>query len=98
MNCVTNIILFTTSDPSRLADDLIQAGFNVFEALAISEVMQLCEAENVDIVLITAEIEEHRALEIQHHYMTLRLKPNATVKEIIAELWQLFPDKAATVQ
>jgi hypothetical protein len=95
---MTTLILFTTRAPYPMADDLIRAGFRVFEALATSEVLHLSETEKIDIVVITAEVGEERAREIQHHYVTLRLKSETTVREIVAELWRLFPEKAERVQ
>jgi hypothetical protein len=92
------LVLFTTRAPFTLADDLIQAGFRVFEAMAISEVLHLCATEKIDIVVITADIAEYRTHEIQSHHTTLRLKTEATIKELIDELWQMFPEKAGRVQ
>lgn len=77
-----------------MADELTQAGFQVFEALAISEVPHLCETENIDIVVIAADVDDYRAGVIAEHRITLRLKPEATAKEVIEELWQMFPDKS----
>jgi len=83
---------------SKLAEELTQAGFRVFEALAISEVLYLSETEKTDFVVIAAEVEDSRAKEIQHRVTSLRLTPKTEVKELIAELWQMFPDKVAKVQ
>ena len=93
-----SLVLFTTRAPSRLADELAQAGFTVFEALAISEVLHLCETEKIEIVVIAADVEENRVTKIQHHVTILRLKPETTTQDIIAEFRQLFPDKRVSVQ
>lgn len=68
------------------------------EALAISEVLHLCESEKIDIVVIAADVDDYRAGVIAEHRITLRLKPEATAKEVIAELWQMFPDRSAAIQ
>src|ERR1700676_322303 len=98
MTVMLSLVFFTTRVPNPIAEALIQARFRVFEALAISEVLHLCETEKIDIVVITADVEKYRATEIQHHVMTLRLKAEVTVKGLIAELWGLFPEKAVRVQ
>src|SRR5437588_11662235 len=90
---MVSIVSFTTRVPSSLAIDLVQACFLVFETLAISEGFQLCETENIEIVVIDADVDDHRANEIQHHQMTLRLSPETNAKELIAELWQMFPGR-----
>lgn len=82
----------------RLASDLAQAGHRVFEALAVSEALYLCETENVDAIVIGADVEDPDVVEAQMRRITIKLKPEATAKELIWELAQLFPDKAATVQ
>lgn len=98
MQSTASVILFIAHAPSSLAHDLTQAGFGVFEALAISEVLYLCETERIDIVVIAAEIQEQRAKEIKAHQIILHLKPAASSREIIAELWRVLPHKAATIQ
>jgi len=74
------------------------AGYRVFAALEVAEVLHLCETEDVDVVLITAAVEEADIIEAQMRRMTIKLKPEATVKELVWMLSQLFPDKTAAVQ
>ena len=94
---MTAIVFFTKQLPSKIADNLIRAGFEIFEALAISEALHLCETKQVSMVVIDASVEADRAKVIQQHHMTLHLKAEATAKDVIAELWQMFPDKAETI-
>lgn len=93
-----SLVLFTTGLPSKLTPDLERAGYSVFEALAISEVLYLCETEQIEIVVIDASVDDRRAQVIQQHHVTIRLKPEATASELISELWQLLPDKAVRIQ
>lgn len=93
-----SIVFFTRTLPSSLLAQLSQTGIHIFEALAISEVLHLCETENIDIVVIAADVDDYGAGVIAQHRITLRLKPNAKAKEVIAELWQMFPNKSATIQ
>lgn len=88
------IVYMAASGPFKMADELTQAGFQVFEALAISEVLHLCETGNIDIVVIAADVDDYRAGVITEHRITLRLKPEAIAKDVITELWQMFPDKS----
>ena len=76
--------------PSSLASDLMMAGYEVFEALAVSEVLYLCEHHWIDAVVIAPEIEDPELIEAQMRHITLKLKPTATAKDLIWELENLF--------
>ena len=93
-----SVVFLAARAPFTLADSLERAGFRVFEALAVSEVLHLCEQEHIDIVVIAADVESPGVHDIHDKHTTLRLKPEATAKELISELWQLFPEKAVRVQ
>jgi hypothetical protein len=81
------LILFTTQAPDPLAAQLSNYGHQVFEALAISEVLALAEtyARGAPII-IKADVTPENAAIIQQHYPTMHLKTNATVKDILWEL------------
>ena len=93
-----NILLWTTSTRDAFTDALTAAGFRVWEALAVSEVMSLCESENIDVIIVSADITEPRYTEIRQHYITIKLEPKAETREIVETLWQMFPDRRVTVQ
>jgi hypothetical protein len=77
--------------PSQFADDLLRAGYRVWEALAVSEVLHLCEHENVDTVVIAPEVDDPEIIEVQGRYVTLVLKPGSTPADVAWELSLLFP-------
>jgi hypothetical protein len=81
-----------------MADELSTAGYQVFEALAVSEVLYLCEHHNVDAVVIAADVEDPDVIEAQLRHITLRLKPLASAKDLIWELENLFGRKSSAVQ
>jgi hypothetical protein len=58
----------------------------VFEAVAISEVYALADQHPNATIIITGDVHPERANAIQHHHMTLHLKPNATVKDVLWEI------------
>jgi hypothetical protein len=89
-----NLILFTTVAPHPLTEGLTHQGHTVYEAIAISEVYALADQHPQAQIIITGDIDPERAKAIQHHYPTMHLKANATVKDI---LWELNP-KGVTVQ
>ena len=78
-----------------LVDDLIGVGHTVWEALAISEVLNLIEHESVDAVIVAPEISKERAADIETHIMTLRLTDKTTTADIIWDLSLLFPSSSA---
>jgi hypothetical protein len=81
------LILLTTVAPDPLAEQLSNYGHQVFEVLAISEVLALAEtyARGAPII-ITADVTPEKTAIIQQHYPTMHLKPNATVHDIVWEL------------
>ena len=83
---MTSLVLLETRAPSKLASDLMLAGYRVFEALAVSEVLHLCENEDVDVVVIGADVDDSDALEAQMRRIAVRLKPEAAAKDLIWEL------------
>ncbi|MFL6314729.1 MAG: hypothetical protein ACJ71W_21700 [Terriglobales bacterium] len=80
------LILFTTQAPDPLTTELSQQGHTVYEAIAITEVYALADQHPTAQIIITADIDPERAKAVQHHYPTMHLKVNATIKDIIWEL------------
>jgi hypothetical protein len=50
------LILFTTSAPDPLAEELSRQGHHVHEAIAVSEVLALADLHPQATIIITAEI------------------------------------------
>jgi hypothetical protein len=84
------LILFCTQAPNPLAAELSHQGHTVYEAIAISEVYALADQHPTASIIITADVDPERAKAIQHHYPTLHLKANATVRDI---MWELSHEK-----
>jgi ABC-type nitrate/sulfonate/bicarbonate transport system ATPase subunit len=74
------------------------AGYNVHEALWADEVAQLLETERIDLLLITHDVDDPEVKELQSKLTTLRLEPQTTVKDVVWELSELFPPRAASAQ
>jgi hypothetical protein len=92
------VVLLTTRAPSKLTDDLALAGHRAWECLSVSEALYLCENENVDVIVIAPDIEDPDLAEAQLHYVTIRMKPEATAMELIWELSKLFDSGSVSVQ
>jgi hypothetical protein len=82
------LILFTSTAPHSLTDELSAQGHQVYEALVVSEVLALAAQFPVAQIIITADVESERAKVIQHHYPTMTLKSEATITDILWELNQ----------
>jgi hypothetical protein len=67
------LILFTTQAPNTLAEELARHGHEIYEALAISEVMALAEEHADSVIVIASEVDLGRASVIQQHWPTVRL-------------------------
>lgn len=81
-----SLIYFTRELPG-LSEDLSEKGFQVYEALAVSEVLYLCEQHPSLVVVIDHTVEPDAAKEIANRRITLRLKKTATVQDAV---WELF--------
>jgi hypothetical protein len=77
-----------------MASDLTLAGHTVWEALAVSEVLYLCEQQNIDVVVIAPEVGNAAVVEVQMRRMTLTLKHGTAAKDVLWQLAQLFPSAA----
>jgi hypothetical protein len=96
---VTTLVLLTTSAPAKLSDELMMSGYRVFEALAVSEVQFLIETENINAVIITADVDDRPGIrEIQSQRLTIKLTPAATTEGLIWELSHLFRTGKTPVQ
>lgn len=95
---MVSLVLLSTHSPSKLASDLEIAGYRVHEALEVSEVLHVCEYENIDAVVIAPDVADQDMVEVQLRQMTITLKPKATIKDLVWELIQLFPDKTVLIQ
>jgi len=95
---VISVVYLTSSAPSKLAEELTLAGYCVWEALAVSEVLHLCETHQVDAIIIGGDVDDPDLVEAQLRHITLKLKPDAKIKDILWELSRLFPKGTATVQ
>lgn len=58
---------------------------------AISEVLHLLSTENVDVVLVGADVVNGRERAVQLGSIAIILEPSATIKEVLWELELLFP-------
>jgi hypothetical protein len=87
------IILFTRSQPNVLSGEMLQQGFIVFKALAISEVFALLEEHPAAQIIISAGVDDERARVIQQHYPTMRLKEDTTLKDVLWDLELFFSER-----
>ena len=88
------LVIFCRSLRSAVSDGLSLSGYVVYEALAVSEVLHLCEHENNDRVVIAPEVIDEAARVVAEHSVTLRLRREATAADILWELSQLFSHQA----
>jgi hypothetical protein len=77
-----------------ISEELSHAGFQVFEALALSEVFYLCEQQPGATVVIDRSVDERAADEVARHHVTMKLKPQGTAADVVWELSGPSPDAA----
>lgn len=85
------VIYFTCELPG-LSEELSEAHFQVYEALAVSEVLYLCEEHPEATVLIVHTVEPEAAKPVRQRQITLHLVRETTVRDVIWELSGLFPN------
>jgi hypothetical protein len=86
---------FTRSAPSPLAAAVAaHGGYLIYEAVAVSEILAVMEQHKLAILVIDFTVEDEAAAELQHRFITLRLKSHATVADILWELSGILPDTA----
>ena len=95
---MASIVFLTNRSPGKMTDDLMLAGHRVWKCRSVSDALYICEQQWVDAVVIAPEVEDADAVEAQLRHITIRLKPEATAKDLIWELARLFPDRNARVQ
>jgi hypothetical protein len=82
---VGSLIYFTRELPG-LSEDLSEQGFQVYEALAVSEVLYLCQQHPGLVVVIDYTVEFEAANQVSGRHITLQVKKNATVQDVVWEL------------
>jgi hypothetical protein len=95
---VAYVVYLSNLAPSQMASDLTVAGYKVWEALSVSEVLYLCEHDPVDIVVIASDVEDQEIIEVQLRRPTLKLKTEARSQDVIWELSNLFGNQSQRVQ
>ena len=92
---MARIVYFCERGGLPLAGELERAGHVVFEALAISEVLNLIEHENIDLVILESSISPERRQPIDERIATIRLTEQTTPTDLVFEISHLFPSRTA---
>jgi hypothetical protein len=66
-------------------------GYQVWEALSVSEVLYLLEHETVNAVVIAPDVEDKEVVSVQLRNVTITLEQDAKLQDLIWELSNLFP-------
>lgn len=92
------VVLLSSTSPLKLATELEAFGHRVWEALAVSEVLFLCEHHKIDAVIISHDVEQGDVIEKQLRGIVMRLKASADATYIDTELSSLFPGRTVSIQ
>ena len=90
MSSVISIVYFTRILPARIADELGYRGIMCYEAFAISEVLNLCEQPDINLVVIDPSVDDERACIVQQKFPTLRIGSEAKVNDVLWEITNLL--------
>jgi len=94
----TGIIYMATRQPSKLTEELSQAGFRVWEALEESEIKHLCQTEDIDGIVLAHGVPWRKQIAARSGRICVLLEPTTTVRDLVWELSQLFPQRDWTIQ
>lgn len=94
----TGIIYLATRHPSTLTDELMLAGFRVWEALEESEIKHLCQTEDIDGIALAYDVPWRKEIAARSGRVCVLLEPTTTVKDLVWELTQLFPHELSAIQ
>ena len=84
-----------TRQPSVLTEELSRAGFRVWEALEESEISHLCATEDIAGIVIAHDVPWRKEIAARSGRVCVLLEPTTSVKDLIWELTQLFPQPGA---
>lgn len=94
---VIYVVYLSNESPSSMACDLSCAGYKVWEAESVSEVLYLCEHDQVDAVVIGPDVEDQEFIERQLQQITLKLTKKTRAADVIWELSNLFRSPSSRV-
>jgi hypothetical protein len=95
---MASVVFLTNRAPAKLIGDLMMAGHRAWECLSVSEALYICEREWIDAVVIAPDVEDRDLVAMQLRHITIQLKPEATAKDLIWELSNLFTCGPTSIQ
>jgi len=69
--------------PTKLANELITAGYQVWVALSVSEVLHLCEHERIGVIVIAPGMQDEAILPLKVKQITISPETHTMAKELI---------------
>lgn len=89
--------VYLKNDSSRgLAGELATSVYKVYEALSVAEAVWLCTQQHLGTIVVASNLEHSETAQLPDCFVTLRLRPDATVHQILWELARLFQGESAT--
>jgi hypothetical protein len=95
---MASLVYLTVRAPAALTDNLIAAGHQVWEALAISEVLALCTQHDIDAVIVAADVKDRGSKVAELTRICVLLDKTAKTSEVLWQIEQLFPSNRGLIQ
>jgi len=92
-----SIVFLTDQAASQLVGGVVHAGHRVWQARSVPEVMDLCERQPVDAIVVDGNFRDLNLRVLEEREITLRAEPGTNPGKLIWELSKLFPDKIQIV-
>lgn len=88
--------VYLKNESSRsLACELATSVYKVYEALSVAEAVWLCTQQHLGAIVVAGNLEDSDTAQLPDCFITLRLRPDLTVHQILWELARLFQGESA---
>lgn len=92
---MTRLALLSSVSPSRLSTELEAWGYEVFEALSLSEILHICEHQNPAAVIVSAGVEVFGLKDLAQHQIVLEQYEGCTTEQLVHTLTLMFGHNAS---
>jgi hypothetical protein len=84
------LAMLSNVSPSPLSQDLERWGYEIFEAVSLSEILHLCEHQNISAVIVNAGVKVFGIRQALSRQILIELTPATTTEELVSELTLLL--------
>jgi hypothetical protein len=84
------LALLSPISPSQLSMQLEAWGYSIFEAVSLSEILHLCEHQDIAAVIVAADVDVYGVREALNRQIVIELTAHTRIEDLVSELTLLF--------